>query len=272
VNAINKTLQVCAVKAPEFQEYKRNLLGDIATVTGGTLISSVNGRDLKSVSIDDLGVCEKIIVTKHDTLIIGGNGSKESIADRISQIKIELENETSEVKKDKLRKRLASLCGGMCVLRIYADNDIEMKELKDRVEDTICSVKASIKDGIVLGGGVTLLKVSEELVPPTELSSGQICGFNIVKNALKSPIRQLAENSGLSSDVIENKVLTCSDGERSGFNFATKEWDDNLFDKVVDPTFVEVSALKNASSVIGLYLTTNVAITTEDNNHTEINK
>jgi chaperonin GroEL len=146
-----------------------------------------------------------------------------------------------------------------------------MKELKDRIEDTICSVKASIKEGIVLGGGVTLLKVSEELVPPKELTSDQLCGFNLVKKALQSPIRQLAENSGLSADVVVDKVLKDSDGEKSGYNFATKEWDDNLFDTVVDPTLVETNAIMNASSVISLYLTTEVAITTETKNE-EINE
>ena len=161
-----------------------------------------------------------------------------------------------------MKKRLASLNGGVCVLRVFANNDVEAKELKDRVEDTICSVRASMKEGIVLGGGVTLLKVASELEPPKELTSDQLCGFNIVKKALESPIRQLAENSGTSADVIVNKVLKDSDGEKSGFNFATMDWDDNLFDKVVDPTLVETSALENASSFIGLYFNTEVVITT----------
>ena len=161
-----------------------------------------------------------------------------------------------------MRKRVASLNGGVCVLRVYADNEVEMKELKDRIEDTICSVKASVKEGIVLGGGVTLLKVASELTPPKELTENQVCGFNIVKESLEVPIRQLAENSGVSDDVIVEKTLEQSDGEKSGYNFVTMEWDNNLFDKVVDPTLVEISALKNASSFVALYLNTEVVITT----------
>lgn len=263
VNNMNNKLIVCAVKCPEFGEYRKEILIDIATITNGTFISSSMGKNLKDVTVNDLGTCEKIVVTKSDTLIIGAVASKDVIDERINFIKKQIEDETADAKKDKLKKRLASLSGGVCVLRVFANNEVEMKELKDRIEDTICSVKASVKDGIVLGGGVTLLKVSEEFEPPKELTSDQICGFNIVKKALQSPIRQLAENSGLSADVIVDKILKESDGEKSGFNFATKEWDENLFDKVVDPTLVETNAIKNASSVIGLYLTTEVAITTE---------
>lgn len=267
-NKVNNNLQICAVKAPEFGEIRKEILADIATLTGATFISKSLGLDLIHVKIDDLGSAEKIIADKDDTLIIGGNGNKSAIEERINTIKKEIDIEPTGAKKDKMQKRLASLRGGICVLRVYASNDVEMKELKDRIEDTICSVKASVKEGIVLGGGVTLLKIAEELEPPKELTDDQKCGFNIVKKALQAPIRQLAINSGISSDVIVNKVLKESDGERSGFNFATMEWDDNLFDKVVDPTLVETSALENASSFVGLYFNTEVVITTtvEENN------
>ena len=267
-NKVNNNLQICAVKAPEFGEIRKEILADIATLTGATFISKSLGLDLIHVKIDDLGSAEKIIADKDDTLIIGGNGNKSAIEERINTIKKEIDIEPTGAKKDKMQKRLASLRGGICVLRVYASNDVEMKELKDRIEDTICSVKASVKEGIVLGGGVTLLKIAEELEPPKELTDDQKCGFNIVKKALQAPIRQLAKNSGISSDVIVNKVLKESDGERSGFNFATMEWDDNLFDKVVDPTLVETSALENASSFVGLYFNTEVVITTtvEENN------
>lgn len=262
VNAINKTLEVCAVKAPEFGEMRKDILMDIATLTGATFVSESLGKTLSNITISDLGTSEKVVVTKDTTLIVGGNGNKDSLVERIDLIKKQIEIETSDVKKDKMKKRLASLNGGICVLRVFANDDVALKELKDRIEDTINSVKASVKDGIVLGGGVTLLKVAEELVPPKELTSDQVCGFNIVKKALESPIRQLAKNSGISDDVIVDKVLKESDGEKSGFNFATMEWDNNLFDKVVDPTFVEVSAIKGASSFIGLYFNTEVVITT----------
>ena len=270
VNTVNKALDVCAVKCPEFGEYRKEILKDIAIITNSTYISSSLGKGLSELTLDDLGTCERVVVTKNDTLIVGSACSEEILKERTDFIKAQIENETTEAKKEKMKKRVASLNGGICVLRVFANNEVEMKELKDRIEDTICSVKASIKEGIVLGGGITLLKVSEEIKPPKDLTSDQLCGFNLVKKALQSPIRQLAENSGLSPDVVVDKVLKDSDGETNGYNFATKEWDNNLFDKVVDPTLVETNALKNASSVIGLYLTTEVAITTEtkgeDNN------
>ena len=267
-NAMNKTLEVCAVKAPEFGEMRKEILTDIACLTNGCFISESLGKSLSKVEISDLGSAEKVVISKEDTLIVGGKCEKSDLDERVEYIKSQMNVETVEAKKEKMKKRIASLTGGVCVLRVYADNDVAMKELKDRIEDTICSVKASVKEGIVLGGGVTLLKVSSELVAPKELTDSQICGFNIVKDALESPIRQLAKNSGISDDVIVEKTLTKSDGEKSGYNFATMDWDENLFDKVVDPTLVEVSALKNASSFVGLYLNTEVVITTinEDEN------
>ena len=271
VNALNKTLEVCAVKCPEFGEMRKDTLMDIAILTNGTFISQSFGNSLSNVKISDLGTAEKITVTKDSTLIVGGKADKSTIEDRIALLKTQIENETVDSKKEKMKKRLASLNGGVCVLRVFANNDVELKELKDRIEDTICSVKASVKDGIVLGGGVTLLKIASELEPPKELTNDQICGFNIVKKSLESPIRQLAINSGISDDVIVEKVLKESDGEKSGFNFATMEWDDNLFDKVVDPALVEISALKNASSFVGLYFNTEVVITTNTDDDKKCN-
>ena len=267
-NAVNKTLEVCAVKAPEFGEMRKEILTDMAILTGGSFISESVGKSLLKMDMSDLGTAEKVVVSKDDTLIVGGKCDKAVLNERVNYIKSELENETVEAKKEKMRKRIASLTGGVCVLRVYADNDVAMKELKDRIEDTICSVKASIKEGIVLGGGVTLLKVSSELEPPKELTHGEKCGFDIVKTALESPIRQLAKNCDVSEKKIVKYTLKNSDGEKSGYNFATMNWDENLFDKVVDPTLVEVSALKNSASFIGNYLNTEVVITTvnEDEN------
>ena len=261
-NAMNKTLQVCAVKSPEFGEMRKEILTDMAVLTNGSFISESLGKSLLKMTMDDLGSAEKVVISKDNTLIVGGKCEKSALDERVEHIKSEMAVETVEAKKDKMKKRIASLTGGVCVLRVYADNEVEMKELKDRIEDTICSVKASVKEGIVLGGGVTLLKVSSELVPPKELTDSQVCGFNIVKDALEAPIRQLADNSGISSDVVVEKTLAKSDGEKNGYNFSTMEWDENLFDKVVDPTLVEISALKNASSFIGLYINTEVVITT----------
>lgn len=271
VNAVNKSLQVCAVKCPEFGEMRKESLKDIAVLTGGSFISESLGKSLAKMTMSDLGSAEKVVVSKDTTLIVGGKADKNAIDERISYIKGQIENETVDAKKEKMRKRVASLDGGVCILRVYADNDVAMKELKDRIEDTICSVKASVKEGIVLGGGVTMLKVASELEPPKELNDNQICGFNIVKDALQMPIRQLAKNSGVSEDVIVEKTLADTDGEKSGFNFATMEWDENLFDKVVDPTLVEISALKNASSFVSLYLNTEVVITTVEEDEKKCN-
>lgn len=271
VNKVNGALDVCAVNAPDFGETRKEMLLDICAMTGATFISESVGQSLAKSSINYLGVAEKVVVSKDSTLIVGGKGNAESIKERTDRIKSEIKVETVEAKKEKLQKRLAFLNGGVCVLRVYGSNEVELKELKDRIEDTICSVKASVKDGIVLGGGVTLLKVASELKAPKDLTSDQLAGFNIVKKALESPIRQLAKNSGGSEDVIVNKVLTDSDGQKSGFNFATMEWDENLFDTVVDPCLVETSALEKASSIIGLYLTTSVAITTVNDDENKCN-
>lgn len=271
LNHMKGVLKVCAINAPEYGQMRKEMLQDIATLTGATFFSSSIGNSLEKATLNDLGIASKIVVTKDDTTIIDGKGNEEEIANRVDLIKSQLEDDSNKSNFDNLKKRLAKLTGGVCVLNVSGDSNIEMKELKDRIEDTIASVKASVKEGIVLGGGVTLLNVSKELTCPNDLSTDAINGFNLVKKALEEPIRQLARNSGVSEDVIVEKTLKDSNG-KSGYNFATLDWDENLFDKVVDPTLVEISALKNASSVVGLFLTTESAIVQIEDEKCNCNK
>lgn len=260
VNKLNGVINVGAVKAPYFGDARKGLLEDIALVTGANLISKSLGRSIDSITTSDLGHADKIIANKDETTIIN-NGV--DVSERIEYLKKQIAEETSDYAREKLEERLAKLSGGVCVLNVYADTEPEMKERKDRIEDTLASVRASMKEGIVTGGGVTLLKVSEEIKKniPDSLNADEKIGYNLVAKALEEPARQLAYNAGLSADIMVNDILK-SKSDKSGYNIATGEWEENLFDVVVDPTLVEVSALQNASSIVGLLLNTKVAVTT----------
>lgn len=260
VNKLNGVINVGAVKAPYFGDARKGLLEDIALVTGANFISKSVGRSIDSITTADLGHADKIISSKDETTIIN-NGV--DVSERIEYLKKQIAEETSDYAREKLEERLAKLSGGVCVLNVYADTEPEMKERKDRIEDTLASVRASMKEGIVTGGGVTLLKVSEEIKEdvPDSLTADEGIGYNLVAKALEEPARQLAYNAGLSADIMVNDILK-SKSDKSGYNIATGEWEENLFDIVVDPTLVEVSALQNASSIVGLLLNTKVAVTT----------
>ena len=260
-NKLKGALNVCAVKAPYFGETRKGFLEDLSVLTGGMMVSSSMGVKLENLTLQHLGHADKIIVSRDETTVIGGMGSDEALQDRILYLKRLMEEETSEFTKEKIAERIAKLSGGVCVLNVYADTEPEMKELKDRIEDTLASVRASMKDGIVLGGGVTLLKVAQELAENMpEMTEDEKIGYNIFVKALDEPIRQLAENAGLSADLVVSKTKE-SNNSKGGYNMATGVWEDDLFDKVVDPTLVEISALQNASSIVGLLLNTEVAIT-----------
>lgn len=263
VNKLKGVLSVGAVKAPYFGEMRKGFLEDIAILTGASFISKSLGRNIDSIAVQDLGHADKIISSKEGTTIINSNADADAVEARIEYLKKQIEEETSEYTKEKLEERLAKLSGGVCVLNVYADTEPEMKERKDRIEDTLASVRASMKEGIVTGGGVTLLKVAEEISKdiPKNLTEDEKIGYNLVVKALEEPVRQLAINAGLSADIVVNDILA-SKSDKAGYNIATGKWEDNLFDIVVDPALVETSALQNASSVVGLLLNTEVAITT----------
>lgn len=262
VNNTKGSIRVNAVKAPSFGDNRNAILHDIATVTGAEFISSKFGLKLSEANIDCLGSADRIISTKNDTLIIGGHGDGERIGKRIADIQTELESEKGESNRTKLKDRLAKLCGGVCVLNVSAQTEVQMKELKDRIEDTLSSVRASIKEGIVLGGGMTLLKASYEIAPLANMSRDECMGFNIVQNALKYPFKVLCENSNMDYDCFWNEegINWCDDG---GYDMRSRQWEDNLIEEVVDPALVEISAIKNAGSIVSLVLNSSVAIVEE---------
>ena len=256
VNNSRGSLRVNAVKAPSYGSGKKDILQDIATLTGAAFISSDFGINIADASMEMLGHADKIVSKEDLTTIIGGGGNKEEIVKSIALIKAQMEEEESSRMKEKLNERLSKFAGGICVINVSAQTDVQTKELRDRVDDTICAVKASLKDGILVGGGISLLLAGENLKAE---DGEEKVGMEIVKKALTYPIRKLAENADMPADVIVNETISKSDG-KSGYNILTREWDNELVKKVVDPALVETSALKNALSVVSLLLNTDVAI------------
>ena len=257
VNAARGTLKCVAVKAPGFGNERSEMLRDIAALTGGTLFGGI-GKDLEDVTMDDLGESEKIVVTKSNTTIIGGMGANEGIQERVQQIKTEIEELSSDYEKEKLYKRLAKLSGGVAVLRVGAESEIEMKEKKDRIDDALLATKAAVEEGIVPGGGSALIHASDTIyMGETKLSADQETGFNIVCSACYAPFNAILKNAGL------NYV---SDGEYQpnyGYNVVTEEWCDLLKAGVIDPTKVTRTALEKAVSVASTLLTTECMIVNE---------
>jgi chaperonin GroEL len=259
VNKLRGTLNVCAVKAPAFGDRKKEMMKDIATLTGGTFISSELGYKLEEVGLDLLGSCEKIVVGKDNTTIVNGSGSVEEITERVKQIKTQIETTDSDYDKEKLQERLAKLAGGVAVLYIGAGSEVEMKEKKDRVDDALQATRAAIEEGIVVGGGVALLKAVDTLATLELDSEDEQNGVSIIGSALFSPIKQILSNAGLDSDEIIKSLLTHFDvdgGENMGFDAKTGEFVDMFDSGIIDPKKVTREAIQNASSVVGMILTT----------------
>lgn len=257
-NNLKGALRVNAIKAPSYGSNKKEILQDIAIMTGATFVSNDFGISVNDVSLEMLGSAEKVISNSEETIIVGGKGKQETIENRINELKILLEEEKTQRFKDKIRERISKFNGGVCVINIAAQTEAQMKEIKDRVDDTICAVRASIKNGVITGGGVSLL-LAGKASTDENLNEGELIGWNIVKKALEYPLRKLAENAGMSPDVVLLDTLNKSDG-KSGYNILTREWDEKLSDKVIDPVLVETSALKNALSITSLLLNTEVSI------------
>ena len=260
VNKLRGVLNVVAVKAPGFGDRRKAMLQDIAILTGGQVISEELGRTLESATLADLGQAGRIVVDKENTTIVDGKGDKAAIEARINQIKKEIEETTSDYDREKLQERLAKLSGGVAVIKVGAATETEMKEKKDRVDDALSATKAAVEEGIVIGGGSAILKAAKkaevEAVDPDE----QI-GIDIIKRAVKAPIKQIAENAGYEPGVVALNVEEADDN--TGFNAATGEYV-NMFEAgIIDPTKVERIALQNATSVSGLLLTTEAAVTEE---------
>ena len=257
VNKLRGVLNISAVKAPGFGDRRKAMLEDIAILTGGTVISEELGRTLESASMADLGQAERIVIDKDNTTIVGGAGKKKDIDARVSQIKAQIAETTSDYDKEKLQERMAKLSGGVAVIKVGAATETEMKEKKDRVDDALNATKAAVDEGIVIGGGAALIRAG--LSVKLALSGDELIGADIVKRALYAPLRQIAENAGFDAGVVANAVEQNKD-KKFGFNAANGEYV-NMFDAgIIDPVKVERIALQNAVSVASLLLTTEATV------------
>ena len=261
LNSIRGTLKCVAVKAPGFGDRRKEILQDIAILTGGTVISEELGLKLEQTDISQLGQVKSVKIDKDNTTLVDGAGDKKAISDRVAEIKAQIEKSTSDYDKEKLKERLAKLSGGVAVINIGAITETEMKEKKFRVEDTLAATRAALEEGIVPGGGVALLEAAAALTEEASagLSDDEKVGFKIVRRALEEPIRQIAENAGVDGAVVAEKAKNEKKGV--GYNARTGKWVDLMEDGIIDPAKVTRSALQNAASVAGMLLTTECAIT-----------
>jgi chaperonin GroEL len=260
LNTIRGTIKVCAVKAPGFGDRRKDMLQDIAILTGATVVSEEVGLKLETCGTEVLGKAKSIKIDKDNTTIVGGAGASKTIKDRVAEIKNAIEKSTSSYDKEQLQKRLAKLAGGVAVINVGANTETEMKEMKFRVEDTIAATRAALEEGIVSGGGLALIEASKALNEiPADLTEDEKVGFKIVRRALEEPMRQIAENAGLDGSVIAERAK--SEKKGVGYNARTGEWVNMLEAGIIDPAKVTCSALKNAASVAGTLLTTECAIT-----------
>ncbi|MDO4665280.1 MAG: chaperonin GroEL [Actinomycetaceae bacterium] len=257
VNKIRGTFKSVAVKAPGFGDRRKAMLQDMAILTGGQVISETVGLTLENVELDMLGKARKVVVTKSDTTIVDGAGEKEAIDARVAQIRQEIENTDSDYDREKLQERLAKLAGGVAVIKSGAATEVEAKERKHRIEDAVRNARAATEEGIVAGGGVALLEAAQVL-ENAELSEDEAVGAAIVRVAAQAPIRQIAENAGLNGGVVVERVLSLPAGE--GLNAATGEYQNLLKQGIADPVKVTRSALQNAASIAGLFLTTEAVV------------
>ncbi|WP_011607527.1 chaperonin GroEL [Frankia alni] len=258
VNKIRGTFKSVAVKAPGFGDRRKAILGDIAILTGGQVISEDVGLKLESTSLDLLGRARKIVVTKDETTVVEGSGDPDQIAGRVSQIRNEIDKSDSDYDREKLQERLAKLAGGVAVIKVGAATEVELKEKKHRIEDAVSNAKAAVEEGIVAGGGVALLQASITAFEKLDLSGDEATGANIVRLALEAPIKQIAFNSGLEGGVVVDKVRNLPTGH--GLNAATGEYVDLIATGIIDPAKVTRSALQNAASIAGLFLTTEAVV------------
>ncbi|MDE7026214.1 MAG: chaperonin GroEL [Paramuribaculum sp.] len=258
LNSLRGSLKICAVKAPGFGDRRKEMLEDIAILTGGVVISEEKGMKLESATIDYLGRADKITVNKENTTIVNGAGSKEAIANRVAQIRAQIEQTTSDYDREKLQERLAKLAGGVAVLHIGAPSEVEMKEKKDRVDDALSATRAAIAEGIVPGGGVAYIRCVEKLENLKGDNDDETTGILIVKRAIEEPLRQIVANAGVEGAVVVQKV---KEGEGDfGYNARTDTYENLLAAGVIDPAKVTRVALENAASIAGMFLTTECVI------------
>ncbi len=258
VNRLRGSLKICAVKAPGFGDRRKEMLEDIAILTGGVVVSEEKGLKLEGTTIDMLGTAEKVSVNKENTTIVNGAGDKQAIADRVAQIKVQIETTKSQYDREKLQERLAKLAGGVAVLYIGAPSEVEMKEKKDRVDDALSATRAAVAEGIVPGGGTAYIRCVEALENLKGVNDDETTGIDIIRRAIEEPLRQIVYNAGLEGAVIVQKV---KDGKADfGYNARTNKFE-NLFETgVIDPAKVTRVALENAASIAGMFLTTECVI------------
>jgi len=257
VNKLRGTFTAVAVKAPGFGDRRKAMLGDISTLTGGQLISEELGLELKNTTIDQLGRARQVRVSKENTIIVDGSGDKTEIDARIKQIKVQIEETTSDFDREKLQERLAKLSGGVAVIKVGAATETELKEKKLRIEDALNATRAAVEEGIVAGGGTALINVIAAL-EKVQVSGDEATGLNLVRKALEAPVRQIADNAGIEGSVIVERLKKEAVG--FGYNAATGEWTDMIKAGIVDPAKVTRSALQNAASVAAMFLTTEAVV------------
>jgi len=258
VNKIRGSLKVAAVKAPGFGDRRKEMLQDIAILTGGTVISEETGIKLEGATIDMLGQAEKVVIDKENSTIVNGRGEKSNIDARVSQIKAQIETTTSDYDKEKLQERLAKLAGGVAVLYVGAASEMEMKEKKDRVDDALSATRAAVEEGIIPGGGIAFLRAIEALDGLTGDNEDQNTGVAIIRRALEEPLRQIVENAGMEGSVVVQKIK--ENKADFGYNARTDKYENLLKSGVIDPTKVARIALENAASIAGMFLTTEAVV------------
>ncbi len=258
VNKLRGALKVAGVKAPGFGDRRKEMLEDLAILTGGTVITEEKGLNLENATAEMMGKCEKVVINKDNTTIVNGGGEKKLIDARVKQIRTQIENTTSDYDREKLQERLAKLSGGVAVIYIGAASEVEMKEKKQRTEDALNSTRAAVEEGIIPGGGVALVRASVELEGVQGENEDETTGIEIVKKALEEPIRRIAENAGIDGSVVVQKV---KEGTGDfGFNARTEKYENMIASGVIDPKKVTRVALQNAASIAGMFLTTECVI------------
>lgn len=258
VNKLRGSLKVAAVKAPGFGDRRKEMLQDIAVLTGGIVISEDQGYKLENADMSYLGQAANITIDKDNTTVVGGKGKKADIVARVNQIKAQVETTTSDYDREKLQERLAKLSGGVAVLYVGATTEVEMKEKKDRVDDALHATRAAVEEGIVPGGGIAFIRAIKSLDKITDLNDDELTGVNIVRKALEAPLREIVANAGIEGSIIVQKV---KEGKGDfGFNARTEQYENLLSSGVIDPTKVSRIALENAASIAGMLLTTECVI------------
>ena len=268
VNKLRGGLKVAAVKAPGFGDGRKAMLEDIAVVTGGRVISEETGIKLETVTLDDLGTAKTVRQTKDDTTIVDGAGTKDAIAARIAQLRAQIEDATSDYEKEKLQERLAKLAGGVAIIKVGGITEVEVKERKDRIDDAMHATRAAVEEGIVAGGGVTLLYAARAIGGLTSINPDQKVGIDIVRRALSAPVRQIAENAGADGSVVVGKLQDSND-PNFGYDAQKNEFTDMVKAGIIDPVKVVRIALQDAASVAGLIITTEATVAVLDESKQE---